>query len=495
MIKRPRLYISAAHKSSGKTTLSIGLCRALANRGHRVHPFKKGPDYIDPMWLSSASRHACYNLDFNTMSHDEIMRYLLNKATDKSLSIIEGNKGLYDGMDLEGADSNAALATLLDAPVILVINARGTTRGVVPLLLGYQQFDPSINIASVIYNQVGGARHAKKLRAVTEHYTDIPVIGTVQNHPDMEIKERHLGLMPSNERRDAEHTIESIARIVAEQVDLDRIEQIISESVDLPIASDEIPMELGSSISLGASGDYAISPQVKIGICKDPAFGFYYQSDLESLQAAGAQLIPINTLSDKTLPDIDGLFIGGGFPETQMQALSANTVLRQSIQQSIEQGLPVYAECGGLMYLSQSIVWGEEGAKQSYPMVGVIPADAVMCKKPQGRGIVRVETTKERLWTQILDNVSIQAHEFHYSRLEVNADEKHSVSGTSLTDVLQSKGTFAYRMKRGQGIDGLHDGWVYKNLLASYTHMRDTSQHRWASAFVEFVINNKKETI
>ncbi len=216
-----RLLISAAHKSSGKTTVSLGLCAALAQRGLQVQPFKKGPDYIDPMWLSLAAGRACHNLDFYCMSHEEIINSVGHYSADADISLIEGNKGLYDGLDLDGSNSNAALATLTKTPVILVLDARGMTRGIAPLILGYQSFDPEVQIAGVILNQLGGSRHEAKLRSVIEHYTDIPVIGGVHRNKSMEIVERHLGLIPSNEDASAFNKIREISNLISNQVDLD----------------------------------------------------------------------------------------------------------------------------------------------------------------------------------------------------------------------------------------------------------------------------------
>ncbi|MGV6809065.1 MAG: cobyrinate a,c-diamide synthase [bacterium] len=451
-----RLFISAAHKSSGKTTLSIGLCAALSRSHYTVQPFKKGPDYIDPLWLSAASGRACHNLDFNTMTHDEIRFTLTHYAQGSDIAIIEANKGLFDGMALDGSDSNAALAKLTQSPIVLVINTVGTTRGVAPLLLGYQAFDPELPIAGVIFNLVGGSRHESKLRQMTETYTDLPILGAVHKHPDMQIEERHLGLMPSNEQQQAQQQIQRIADLVEQQVDLSRLIQMSHSAPPAP------PYHYAPAKPCHA-------PKRRIGICRDAAFAFYYPSDLIALERAGAELITIDTLHDSHLPALDGLFIGGGFPETQMQTLSANQSLRQHIKQAIENGLPCYAECGGLMYLAENIVW--QG--QSVPMVGVIPANAVMCERPQGRGYIRLKETVNMPWATQPNTTStiIQAHEFHYSRLEN----------------LREKGTYAYEVIRGTGIDGRHDGWVYKNLLASYAHLRDTSQYHWAQRFMDFV--------
>ncbi len=460
-----RIFISATHKSSGKTTLSIGLCAALHAQGLRVQPFKKGPDYIDPLWLGAASARACHNLDFNTMTPDEIIQTVQHYAASADIALIEANKGLYDGMALDGSDSNAAVAKLTRSPVILVVDSRGMTRGVAPLLLGYQAFDPDVQIAGIIFNRVGGARHASKLREAVEHYTDIKVLGAVQNNPEMEIEERHLGLMPSNESSAAATQIARIRDLVAEQVDLSALRAIASEAKTLllpsPLAGGEATRSsVWDGVGMGGT-------PLRIGICQDPAFAFYYPGDLEALQAAGAELVPVNTLKDTALPALDGLFIGGGFPETQMHALAANVSMRESIRNAIENGLPTYAECGGLMYLSRSLVWNGE----QVPMVGIIPGDAVMHAKPQGRGYVKLQETADMPWPGGDAQAVINAHEFHYSCLEN----------------LTAQGRFAYRMRRGTGIDGQYDGWIYRNLLASYTHMRDTAQCHWARRFVAFI--------
>src|SRR5574340_357923 len=232
--RMPRVFISAAHKSSGKTTLTLGLCAALDARGHAVQPFKKGPDYIDPLWLGMAARRPCYNLDFHMMRQHEIEQQFARRAAGARISLIEGNKGLYDGLNLDGSNSNAALARLLEAPVVLVIDARGMTRGIAPLILGYQAFDRDIRIAGVILNNLGGARHESKLRAVIEHYTDVPVVGAVHHDKRLEIVERHLGLMPSNEAEAATRRVNEIGAVVGAQVDLDRLLEIAATAPSLP---------------------------------------------------------------------------------------------------------------------------------------------------------------------------------------------------------------------------------------------------------------------
>ncbi len=452
----PAIFISAAHKSSGKTTISAGIAAALAKRGLKVQTFKKGPDYIDPMWLASATGRACHNLDFQTMTRDEILATYHRFSHGMDISVIEGNKGLYDGLDLDGNNSNAALASLLETPVVLVLDTKGMTRGIAPLIQGYQAFDPNIRIAGVVLNMVGGARHEQKLRAIIEHYTDIKVLGSVFRQPALEISERHLGLIPSNEAANASAIISGLSDVITREVDLDLI-------LDAARAAPAPAAQPGPARAKAKQ-------DIRIAVARDQAFGFYYPGDLEALEAAGAELVPFDTLIDRQLPDVDGMFIGGGFPESHLMALEANVSLRTSIRDAIENGLPAYAECGGLMYLARSLSWHGEKRK----MVGVIPADAVMHQNPQGRGYTRLRETGNGPWPLTMGGEKrgeIQAHEFHYASLENFSDEP----------------VYAYEILRGTGIDGKHDGIVYKNLLAGFAHLRDVEANRWASRFSGFI--------
>jgi cobyrinic acid a,c-diamide synthase len=448
-----RLFISAARKSSGKTSISIGLCAALHARGLNVQPYKKGPDYIDPHWLAKAAGNSCYNLDFYTMKRDEIVELFNKHSTVADISIIEGNKGLYDGLDLDGSNSNAALAKLLEAPVVLVLDARGMTRGIAPLILGYQAFDRDINIKGVILNNLGGYRHEDKLRKVIEHYTDVHVIGAVHYNPELDIEERHLGLVPSHEDSSCLNKIKALQKSVEKQVDLDAL---------LNIAHEHAP---GKQEPL-TQHPPAKQADVNIGIIENAVFGFYYPDDLDAFKQAGANLIHIDNLVETSLPQLDGLFIGGGFPETHMSELENNENFRRQLAQAIGDGLPVYAECGGLMYLARSIEWHNE----THEMVGAIPGDIVMESKPQGRGYVQLRETDDGIWPSP-HGQTIAAHEFHYSRF-IN---------------LPKNARFAFQVLRGTGIDGQHDGYIRNNMLACYTHQRNTGNNDWVARFVEFV--------
>ncbi|MBZ0130421.1 MAG: cobyrinate a,c-diamide synthase [Rhodobacteraceae bacterium] len=449
----PGLMISAAHKSSGKTVVTTGLAAALTARGDPVQCFKKGPDYIDPMWLGMASGRPCYNLDFNTMGQAELAAFHASRARD--LTLIEANKGLYDGVATDGSDSNAELAKLLDVPVVLVVDSNGTTRGVAPLLLGYQAFDRDIRIAGVILNMVGSPRHEGKLRAAVEGYTDIPVLGAVPKTERLIIGERHLGLTTPAETGEVAAMIADFAKVVGASVDLDRIQAIAATTG--PLAAPMPP-------AAPRRGD-----RVRIAIARDTAFGFYYPDDLEAFAEAGADLVAFDALKDRHLPEADGLFIGGGFPETQMQALAANTTLLADIRQAVQGGLPTYAECGGLMYLCQRLIWNDA----SVAMAGVIPGDAVMQARPEGRGYARFTRTPDHPWER--GEEPVNAHEFHYAKV-VGLPE-----GTR----------FARRVTRGAGVNGASDGVVMHNMIAGFCHLRNTAANPWVREFVGFVRAHK----
>lgn len=500
----PHLLVAAAHKSSGKTTISIGLARALKQRGLTVQTFKKGPDYIDPMWLSRASGRPCYNLDFNTQTRAEIAATLSSRAAGADLALIEANKGLYDGVDLEGRDSNAALAKETGAPVLLVVDTEGITRGVAPLLLGYRVFDPEVVFGGVVLNKVAGPRHEGKLRAAIERYTDFKIVGSVWRNAALSLSERHLGLTTPAETGEHEARISAIADAVASGIDLDRVREMAMLAMPLlPFSAvareargggnprpSAFPSPLSSGLPTASTTSHVHAEHgsrqdgeanvVRIAIARDAAFGFYYPDDLEAFASAGAELVFFDSMSATALPSCDGLFIGGGFPETQAVRLEANAALRADIKAKIEGGLPAYAECGGLMYLTRAIVWGAE----SHAMVGVIPGEAVMGDKPQGRGHVRLEETGAGRWP-VLDgaggtgrlpasgakSTSVPAHEFHYA----------SIRG--LPDGLD----YAYKLLRGDGIDGRRDGIVIHNVLAGFSHQRNTAGNPWVRRFVGFV--------
>lgn len=440
-------YLSAAHKSSGKTIISLGLCAALNNKNLKVQPFKKGPDYIDPIWLSQASNNHCYNLDFYNMTNQEIIDLYEKYSEISNVSIIEGNKGLFDGMSVAGGDANADMAKLLNTPVVLIIDASGITRGVAPLVNGYKDFDKNINIQGVILNKVASTRHESKLIQALEHYSDVDIIGSVRRSSELIIDERHLGLIPANERAESQKFINTAANIIKDQVDLS-IFTSNKNTIKIPVDKLTAP-----------------SVDITIAVAKDKVFGFYYQDDLDKFQSLGVKVKYFNTLEDSHIPMCDGLFIGGGFPETHLDKLSENKSLLNDIKQKIKNGLPTYAECGGLMYLSKSI--------EDYKMVSVIDAKTKMHKTPIGRGYVELEPTNNHPWSGVAKK--IYAHEFHYSFFEkINNDT-----------------CYAYNVKRGVGINNIQDGIVQDNLLASYSHLRNILGNEWVEQFVNFIKSKK----
>ncbi len=447
---RPRILISAPHRSSGKSTLSIGLSAAFSARGVTVQPFKKGPDYIDPMWLTAAAGRECRNLDFFMMGEEPIRKTFAAAGGDADLSLIEGNMGFFDGLDLEGSDSTAALSRLLQAPTILVVNARRMTRGIAPLILGHRDFEPDTPLAGVILNRVRGARHEKKLREALARYCDLEVVGAIPDEQGLFIEERHLGLTPVKEDLSLPPVVEKLAEAVKAHVDLDRVLDIARSAPEISGGTEEIVA--------------FPEPGVRIGVAMDPAFTFYYPENLSALRRAGAELVPFSPLKDRALPSVNALYIGGGFPEVFMGELEGNAALRESIREAIEAGMPVYAECGGLMYLTRSITY--QGERRA--MVGALPCDVEMHQRPMGHGYVIIDTTGKAPW--LSPRKAVHAHEFHHSKV-VNLGEVD----------------FAYRMVRGRGVTGKLDGILYRNVLAAYTHLHADGDPRWAAEFAAFV--------
>jgi cobyrinic acid a,c-diamide synthase len=451
----PRFMIAAPQGRSGKTTVSLGLCAAFRKRGLAVQPFKKGPDYIDPSWLSAAANKSCRNLDPFFMTEAQLSDSCHRASRSADLVIIEGAMGLYDGFSPDGKGSSAWLARLFRVPVILVINAARLTRSVAAMVAGYQNFEPGTCIAGVILNNVSGSRHESKLAAAVREYCGIPILGAIPRDPALLIPERHLGLTPFRERDGGASIIECIYERLNPHLDLDGILAVARKAPAMPPADIERVQEKCSI--------------VRTGILFDRVFTFYYPENLEALQRAGAGLVFIDSLHDRRLPEIDALYIGGGFPELFMEELEANESLRHDIARAAEGGLPVYAECAGLMYLCRGIQW--QGRR--YEMAGVIAAEVEMCPQPQGHGYVEAEITAEN--PLFPAGTVLRGHEFHYSRL-------------SGRDGLR----FAYYIRRGHGVDGKVDAIVHKNVIASYTHLHALGTPQWAEAFVTLAVRARK---
>jgi len=452
----PRLVIAAPQGRSGKTTVAIALARMLKNRGLAVQSFKKGPDYIDPSWLRLASGNECFNLDNFLMPEDALLTSFARRSRGADIAIVEGAMGLFDSPAADGEGSVAWLARLLRAPVILVVNAERMTRSIAALVSGFQHFESGTDLAGVILNRVSGSRHVEKLKDAVESHCNIPVLGAVPRNPALSIAERHLGLIPSSEKAQAESIVSAVCDKVAPHLDLEAIIELAERAPDHLIP--EVP------------GTPPAKPTCRIGVIADRAFSFYYPENIEALHNAGADIVRIDAFSDRVLPQIHGLYIGGGFPELYAAELEENKELRRDIGRQIESGLPTYAECGGLMYLTRAIRW--QGKR--YEMVGKIPGEVEISNRPQGHGYMELEVAADNHW--FAQGTVLRGHEFHHSRFI--AAEHHS----SNEDALQ-KANWCYKVVRGHGIDGRVDGFAYKNLLVSYAHLHALGTPGWAPAF------------
>jgi cobyrinic acid a,c-diamide synthase len=452
------LLISSPQGHSGKTIVTVGLCKLLTQQGFLIQPFKKGPDYIDPSWLTIAAGRSCRNLDLFLVPKEKLIQTFEQACEKADLAIVEGAMGLYDGLDNQG--TTAEIARLLNIPVILLVNTSRMTSSIAAMVMGYQHFQPETNIAGVLLNYVSGIRHENKLRNAVEKYCKIPVVGSIPRDVTLHIAERHLGLIPSRESDEAASVVELIGRKLESFLDLDSILSI-ARTHKAPHPS---PLPQGERGRVRGSRT-AIT---KIGVIRDRVFNFYYPENLEALNKAGAELIFIDSMKDP-LPEVDGLYIGGGFPEFFLKELEENRGLRMDIVEAVEDGLPVYAECAGLMYLSQKIRW--QG--RSYEMVGAIPAEVQISEKPEGHGYVMAEVMDENPFFPI--GLTIRGHEFHHSKVSIKKGVK-----------------FAYQIRRGYGIDGQRDGVLYKNILAAYTHLHALGTPSWAEAFVSLAAKEGK---
>lgn len=447
---------------SGKSVISVGLAAALTEQGTRIAPFKKGPDYIDAGWLQLAAHHPCYNLDPYLMTAETIRHSFRQNAAGSDIALVEGNRGLFDGVNAAGSYSTAELAAILELPVTLVVDCTKTTRTVAALLLGCQQMGSDIKIAGVVLNRIGSARHQRIIRQAVEEYTDITVLGAMPRQRHDIFPQRHIGITPCPEFTGANTALANLAKTVRESIDLEKV-----IALSAPIAPPP-PTGLYSQWH-NPTGD-----TVTIGIIKDAAFQFYYPENLQALELCGARLLEINALSAQELPDLDGLYIGGGFPENSVQALSDNVSFRKSLKQRIEQGLPVYAECGGLLYLGRAM----EVENGSYPLADIFPFNFRMEKRPQAHGYTALTATAAN--PVYPEGTAIKGHEFRYSKV---------------IDWQSTDSNFAFTMQRGVGFANDGDGLVYKNVLALYTHIHALSTPEWAPRFIDLARRHKNAPV
>jgi cobyrinic acid a,c-diamide synthase len=461
-LNTPRIVIAGLRGGSGKTLVSLGLLAAWRKQGRKVTAFKKGPDYIDAAWLGVAAGTPCRNLDLFLMSPRAVVRSLLTTTGASAVAVIEGNRGLFDGVDAQGSYSTAELAKLLQAPVVLAVDCTKATRTVAALVLGCQHLDPQVSIRGVILNQTAGARHEAVLRDAIQQVCDLPVLGAIPRLADQFFPERHLGLVPPQEHDEQSLAIQYAATVVEKHVDLDAVWGLAQQAPALEPEQED-------RVTEGRPG-----PQlVRIGVFRDAAFQFYYPENLEALRQAGAALVEISPLRDAELPEVDALYLGGGFPETLAPGLAANEPFLESLRGSIARGLPVYAECGGAVYLGEKLVMDQT----EYPMAGILPVAFEFGKKPQGHGYVVLEAVNNNPFFPV--GVQLRGHEFHYTRMRLPAP-----AGLN----------FAFRVRRGYGFGDRHDGLCCGNVLACYTHLHASGSETWAPAVVRAALRSKSCT-
>jgi cobyrinic acid a,c-diamide synthase len=444
----PRLVVAGLAGESGKTLVSLALLIEAARRGIPTRAFKKGPDYIDAAWLAWASGTAARNLDTYLMGFTGAAGLFARHALRNGFNLIEGNRGLYDGVDSAGTHSTAELAKTLDAPVLLAVNATKVTRTVAAMVLGCQRLDPAVRIAGVVLNQVCGARHERVLRESIESVCGIPVLGAIPRAKQTPLPSRHLGLVTPAEHPETEALENGLLNLTRGRLDFDRILEIARQAPALT-------MPLVAPPHLDGRG-------LRIGYLRDSAFTFYYPDNLEALADAGAVLEPISSQSAALPASIDGLYIGGGFPETHAQALASNESFLASLRDAARSGLPIYAECGGLMLLARAILWG--GAR--YPMAGVFPFEVEVCATHQGHGYVELQVDRPNPFFPV--GARLRGHEFHYSRIRAGHAEPET----------------ACAVRRGTGCGGGRDAVIVENVWASYTHLHAAATPNWAERFL-----------
>jgi cobyrinic acid a,c-diamide synthase len=453
-MKYPGIVISALRGGSGKTILAIGIAAALRQRGLTVAPFKKGPDYIDAGWLAMAAGQPCYNLDSFIITQDSLLCSFHRHAAGRDITVVEGNRGLYDCINTGGKTSTAELAKLLGLPVLLCLDATKTTRTMAAVVDGCCRFDPQLALAGVILNRVAGSRHESILRASIEQYCRIPVVGAVPKLKKQAFPERHMGLVPTAEHGWAGDSVAVAAAMAERYLDLERILTIArsARGLNAPLPPARV-----------CAPPPARGPAPVVGVLRDSAFQFYYPENLEALAQAGARLVATSPLNAARPPQVDALYIGGGFPETHAEALSRNETYRTALQRMAQAGMPIYAECGGLMFLGERLVLED----RAYPMSGILPISFGFSRRPQGHGYTLVTVTGPNPY--FATGSQLRGHEFHYSR----GIDWHGAPED-----------FVFTLQRGSGIVDGRDGLCRGRVLATYTHIHALGAPGWAPALV-----------
>jgi cobyrinic acid a,c-diamide synthase len=430
-----RIVIAGVTSGVGKTTVAVGIMHGLSKRGFRVQPFKVGPDFIDPSYHTLVTNRNSRNLDVWMMGRQGVLDCFASACEDADVAVVEGVMGLFDGL-YGNSDfaSTAHVAKILDAPIVLVVDASKGARSIAAIVLGFLHFDRKLRIAAVILNNVAGQRHANYITEALVGVVKVPVVGVLSRNSEIKMEERHLGLVPALElKRTKNQVITRTARYIAECVDLDKVLSLCSIT-PLPDAPDH-PKQRA---------------RVRIAIGLDESFNFYYTDNIIALKRSGAQLVFFSPVKQQKLPDgVHGLLLGGGFPEVLADMLEKNRSMVRSIRRAVHEGMPLYAECGGLMYLTRSIS-GYKGEKKARKMAGIIEADTLMT------GRLTLNYTDAECNGSIFGKTHLRGHEFHYSSIE-------NIAGDS---------RFAYSMKKGKGVTGNQDGFIINdNSLAAYMHL------------------------
>jgi cobyrinic acid a,c-diamide synthase len=438
----PRIIIAGTHSGCGKTTIASGIMAALTARGMKVQPFKVGPDFIDPSHHTRICGRPSRNLDPFMMGERGCVETFLRATEGADIAVIEGVMGMYDGVDGSDLASTAHVARILKAPVVLVVDAKGMSRSVHALVDGYRRYDPSISFAGVIFNRIGSPRH----RSMIEASLDIPSFGMIPRKEGLVVKSRHLGLMMAHESG----AMADFGDIIEEHADLDAL---IASAACAPLFREG-----------KRSNDAIQCTRTSIGVALDDAFCFYYQDNLDLLRRAGAELVFFSPLTDP-LPKVDAVYLGGGYPELHLPELVSSRC-RRGLKKATDSGMPLYAECGGLMYLVKEVTAGK-----TYKMCDILPATAEMTGNIQALGYVKGKSIRNNSF--LPGGQQIAGHEFHYSRIDPERDVH-----------------YALQLSRGKGIDGGHDGMVSRNALGCYTHAYFT--RAFVNAFIDAAENFKK---
>jgi cobyrinic acid a,c-diamide synthase len=459
-LNKPRIVIAGTNSGAGKTTVTLGIMAALKKRGLIVQGFKVGPDYIDPSYHTAITGRPSRNLD-GWMIPQEAVREVFHRGSDGAdISVIEGVMGMYDGKDpLSNIGSTAELSVLLKAPVILVVNVSSMARSAAAVVLGFQQLDPSVHLAGVIVNQVGSKGHYELVKAAIEQMCQIPVIGYLTRTDDLQIPERHLGLIPALERGEIAPLFTALERTISETVDIDRIIELANQSElwDPPIPT----------LFTGQKKE----PFVTLAVARDSAFNFYYPENIELLEWNGANIIYFSPLAGEMIPEqADGVYIGGGFPEEFAKQLSQHRLPKESLQQASERGMPIFAECGGYMFLTKTLT---DRLDTTYPMTGILPATVHMQPRLAALGYREVVALQDTILSA--QGERARGHEFHYSTSQIDHKEW----------------TYAYEAVglRGQK----KEGYAKDNILAGYTHLHFGSNPNMVRRFLAACLNYRQK--